>query len=65
MELWKQATEHAFSVTTLNETPKEFEELKLAKFAELIVGECVDIAWPNINGFVIAKKIKEHFGVKS
>jgi hypothetical protein len=67
-ELWKQATEYAFSVTTLNETPKAWEELKLAKFAELIVRESRLIVSENFHECNTAVKmdkiLAKHFGVE-
>jgi hypothetical protein len=67
-ELWKQATEYAFSVTTLNETPKEWEELKLAKFAELIVQDCANVTVRYLRelegaDFGTKKLMLEHFGI--
>lgn len=41
LELRKQAVENAFSVTTLNETRQQWDELVTKKLVELIAKECI------------------------
>ena len=42
----------------------ELQSLKVEKFAELIVRECVFISRTSANGFSAGDRMKEHFGVK-
>jgi hypothetical protein len=51
----------------LSETPKEWEELKLAKFAELIIEEIHEFITEEIgndNGVPFLANVKTHFGVE-
>ena len=60
--LKKQAVNYAEEVFDYN--GKDYREIVMEKFAELIVGECADIAVHNQSGWEAGMKIKEHFGVE-
>ena len=64
LELMEQAT----TVTEPNDPDFRHESFNRAKFAQLIVRECMDLALGSSHrdddmGAIIANKIKEHFGV--
>jgi len=65
-ERFKQIAQEVFFDESTTGKPGQkmymFGELKMQKFAELIVRECAYAAW--INGMDEYKKILEHFGVE-
>ncbi len=44
---------------------QEWDKIRLAKFAELIVRECCDVLYDNeLGGYQVNYVLKEHFGVE-
>jgi hypothetical protein len=73
VKLYEQAVEFAYDTIGIEHANTAyFQGVIAGKFAELIVGECVSIAHPQLKdvgewaaGMRLAqKRIKEHFGVK-
>jgi len=67
-ERFKQMAEEVFFDESTNGPGQKmymFGELKMQKFAELIVQECIDVMKQNdYHGEWLGERIKEHFGVK-
>lgn len=66
-ELAEQAGNKRINDYYTNGTVTAFTDIQLQKFAELIIGECADIAAKNQAedmNWNIAEIIKEHFGVE-
>ena len=61
----KQLVEKA-PYTTVSTEGRLFTQQDLAKFAELIVQECAEVAGCNahVSGFSLGDLIKQHFGVE-
>ena len=68
-ELFGQALDDAVPETWTTLNPAQLSRLK-EKFAELIVKECMDIAYaydaPKMSGpgMIVANRIEDHFGVE-
>ena len=69
-ELWTKAAESTAAYPSGQNNSWETQVNFLDKFAELIVRECVDIAYkfdePKLSGpgMIIGNRIEEHFGVE-
>ena len=67
-ERWKDLIKQAIQESGPEDKPSKEETLK--RYAELIVQECVKIAYQNDvakftrDGYVIGKEIEKHFGVE-
>jgi hypothetical protein len=62
-ELFGQALDESVPETWTTLNPAQLSKLK-AKFAELIVRECVLISRTSSDGFGAGKRMEEHFGVE-
>lgn len=62
-ELAKQA--NTYSLSNVNRDSEFFHTIAMAKFAELIVNECAEVAHCNfhVDGLTMGSILKEHFGV--
>jgi len=69
-ELWDKAAESTAAYPSGQNNSWETQVNFMDKFAELIVRECVDIAYkfdePKLSGpgMIIGNRIEEHFGVE-
>ena len=71
-ELWTKAAESTAAYPSGQNNSWETQVNFMDKFAELIVRECMDVAWRHTPeteeceySWLIHNKIKEHFGVDS
>ena len=70
-ELWNKAAESTAAYPSGQNNSWETQVNFMDKFAELIVRECMDVAWRHTPeteeceySWLIHNKIKEHFGVE-
>jgi len=67
-ERFKQIAQEAFFDESTNGPGQKmymFGELKMQKFAELIVRECINVMKQNdYHGEWLGERVKEHFGIK-